>query len=91
MIHTEDATAVDTVLVAGQVVVQKKQLLTIDMTRLKQQAQEAVESLGQQNTESRALAEQLEHHVGHFCIGLARAPHHVHALLDPPVDTSDPN
>jgi guanine deaminase len=91
LIHTEDATAVHTVLVAGRMVVQNRKLLTVDVARLKQQAQEAVENLAELNAETRALAEQLEQHVGHFCIGLARSTHHVHAILDPTLDTSNPN
>tara|TARA_B100000586_G_scaffold260669_1_gene227180 strand:- start:28 stop:1548 length:1521 start_codon:yes stop_codon:yes gene_type:complete len=89
LIHTEDSTAVHTVLVAGKVVVQNRQLLTVDVARLKQQAQQAIENLAELNTQTRALAEQLEHHVGHFCIGLARSPHHVHALTEPAVEASD--
>jgi hypothetical protein len=59
------------------------------VARLKQQAQQAIENLAELNTQTRALAEQLEHHVGHFCIGLARSPHHVHALVEPAMDASD--
>ena len=41
-------------------VVQNRKLLTVDVARLKQQAQEAVENLAELNAETRALAEQLE-------------------------------
>ena len=83
LIHTEDATAVHTVIVGGDLVVRDGQLLSIDVAKLKSDAQEAIAFLGEQNRETRALSEQLEQHVGKFCSGLARSPHHVHAMAEP--------
>ena len=82
LIHTEDATAVHTVIVGGDVVVRDGQLLSIDVAKLKSDAQEAIAFLDEENRETRALAEQLERHVGKFCSGLARSPHHVHAMAE---------
>jgi len=69
-------------MVGGDVVVSDGQLLSIDVAKLKNDAQEAITFLGEQNRETRALAEQLERHVGKFCSGLARSPHHVHAMVE---------
>ena len=82
LVHTEDATAVHTVIVGGDVVVRDGQLLSIDVAKLKSDAQEAITFLGEQNRETRVLAEQLERHVGKFCSGLARSPHHVRAMAE---------
>ena len=81
LVNTEDGSAVDTVIVGGQVVIQNGRFMTLDAEQLRRDAEQAIEDLAHLNREARALAEQLEHHVGHFCIGLARSPYHFHSLL----------
>ena len=80
LVHTEDGTAVDTVMVGGDIVVEKGRLVKLDLAKLKYDAEKSISDLAPLNKETRALAEQLERHVGHFCIGLASSPYHVHAM-----------
>ena len=80
LVHTEDGTAVDCVMVGGEVVVEQGKLVNLDLSKLKQDAETAMATLAPLNHETRALAEQLERHVGHFCVGLAATPYHVHAM-----------
>ena len=53
-----------------------------DFEELAKEAQATVERLGEASTEMKNLSAAIESTVGAFCIGLARAPHHVHRLLD---------
>ena len=80
LVHTEDGTAVDAVMVGGQLVVDRGCLVHLDIAKLKHDAEQAMASLAPLNQPTRALAQQLERHVGHFCIGLASTPYHVHAM-----------
>jgi len=80
LVHTEDGSAVDSVMVDGEMVYVNRQFVHLDVASLRAQAEEALTTLSAMNHESRLFCEQLERHVGHFCIGLAREPYHVHAL-----------
>ena len=80
LVHTEDGNAVDRVMVGGHTVVEQGRLINVDIAKLKRDAEAAMSVLAPLNRESRAFAEQLERHVGKFCIGLARSPYHVHAM-----------
>ena len=80
LVHTEDGTAVDTVMVGGEIKVDRGQLVNFNMDKLMTEAKEAMSDLAPLNHETRLLAEQLERHLGHFCMGLAATPYHVHAM-----------
>ena len=80
LVHTENGQAVDSVMIDGELVYENREFLTIDIDALRVQASEALEDLTDLNADTRALCDELEHHVGHFCVGLARSPYHVHAL-----------
>ena len=81
LVHTEDGNAVDRVMVGGKTVVEHGRLVSVDIAKLKRDAEEAMSELEPLNRELRAFAEQLERHVGQFCVGLARSPYHVHAMV----------
>lgn len=83
VVHSEDGGGVESVMVDGRLVLEHGRFTRLDTERLRSDAQNAVAELAGLNRESRALAEQLEAHVGRFCIGLARKPYHVHAMAEP--------
>ncbi len=83
LVHTEDSSAVHSVMIDGRMVLEQGRFTEIDTQRLRADAENAVAELAELNHDSRALAAQLEAHVGKFCIGLARKPYHVHAMAGP--------
>jgi 5-methylthioadenosine/S-adenosylhomocysteine deaminase len=78
LVHTEDGSAVDKVLVGGRVVVEGGEIQTVDRRSLKRQAEAAAEKLRHSNAAQRALAERLEPIVGYFCRGIAAKPFAIH-------------
>ena len=74
LVHTEDGSAVEKVLVGGRVVVDGGEILTVDRRALKRRAEAAAEALRRSNAAQRALAERLEPIVGTFCRGMAGRP-----------------
>jgi guanine deaminase len=78
LVHTEDGTAVDSVMVGGRMVVENRRILTVDLERLRDRAAAARDRLASANADNRRLYEALEPVVGSYCPGLARTPYHVH-------------
>jgi guanine deaminase len=78
LVHCEDGTAVDSVMIGGRLVVHGRKPVGIDLARLREQAEAARERLYAANVDNRALYAALEPIVGSFCPGLARMPYHVH-------------
>jgi 5-methylthioadenosine/S-adenosylhomocysteine deaminase len=78
LVHTEDGTAVASVMIGGRLVVDNRRLLTVDLDRLRDRVAAARERLTAANADSRRLYEALEPVVGSYCPGLARTPYHVH-------------
>ncbi|HWD59667.1 MAG TPA: amidohydrolase family protein [Stellaceae bacterium] len=78
LVHCEDGTAVDSVMIGGRMVVRDRKPVGIDLARLRQQAEAARERLYAANADNRALYAALEPVVGSYCPGLARMPYHVH-------------
>jgi cytosine/adenosine deaminase-related metal-dependent hydrolase len=78
LVHSEDGTAVDSVMIGGRMVVENRRLLTIDLTRLSERAAAARDRLAALNADNRRLYKALEPVVGSYCPGLARQPYHVH-------------
>ena len=73
IVFGEDGTGVHSVMVGGRWVLRERRLLTIDVARLRRDADAAVERLSAANAEARALSQKLHPYVGHFCSGLSRA------------------
>ncbi len=83
LVHTEDGSAVDSVMIDGQMVLSHGQFqANIDLASLRSRVETARETLAERTREARQLAEALEPHVGRFCVGLARQPYPVQAALD---------
>jgi 5-methylthioadenosine/S-adenosylhomocysteine deaminase len=78
LVHCEDGTAVDSVMIGGRLVVANRRVLTVDMARLRDRVAEARERLAAANVDNRKLYQALEPVVGSHCPGLAAAPYHVH-------------
>jgi 5-methylthioadenosine/S-adenosylhomocysteine deaminase len=71
IVFGEDGTGVESVMVAGKWIVRDRKLLTVDLEKLRRDAEEAVARLAAANAEARALGEKLHPYVAHFCAGLA--------------------
>jgi len=78
LVHCEDGTAVDSVMIAGRMVIENRRLLTVDLAKLRERAEAARERLAAVNADNRRLYEALAPVVGSYCPGLARQPYHVH-------------
>jgi guanine deaminase len=78
LVHCEDGTAVDSVMIGGRLVVANRKPVGIDLTRLREQVEAARERLTAANADNRRLFAALEPVIGSYCPGLARQPYHVH-------------
>jgi 5-methylthioadenosine/S-adenosylhomocysteine deaminase len=78
LVHCEDGTAVDSVMIGGRLVVENRRPVGLDLTRLRERAEAARERLFAANADNRRLYAALEPVVGSYCPGLARMPYHVH-------------
>jgi guanine deaminase len=78
LVHCEDGTAVDSVMIGGRMVVAGRRPVGVDLARLRDRAEAARERLAAINADNRRLYEVLEPVVGSYCPGLARMPYHVH-------------
>ncbi len=77
LVHTEDGTGVDKVMIGGRLVVDGGRHLTVDLAGLAARVESARVRLAAANLPNKALYERLETVVGTFCPGLARVPHHI--------------
>ena len=78
LVHTEDSGAVESVMIAGEMVVEERRLTRVDMAKLSAEAEYARTRLEALNADNKALYERLEAVVGAYCVGLAKGPYHVH-------------
>jgi guanine deaminase len=74
VLYCEDGSAVDSVMIGGRMVLERRRLAALDETALFARAQAATERLRAANPERRALATRLEPYVSQYCIGLAQEP-----------------
>jgi guanine deaminase len=78
LVHTEDSTAVHSVMVGGRMVVEDHKLLTVDLAALAAKAEESRVRREKITAPAKKLYDRLEKVVGTFCPGLAKAPLHIH-------------
>lgn len=83
LVHTEDGTAVASVMISGRLIVDNRRLVTTDGARLSQRVEAARERLAAANADNRRLYEALEPVVGSHCPGMARAPYHIDRYAAP--------
>ncbi len=77
LVHTEDGTAVASVMIGGRLVVDNRRLATGDLDRLRRRVEAARDRLAAANADNRRLYDALEPVVDSHCPGLARAPYHI--------------
>ena len=83
LVHTEDGSAVDSVMIDGRMVLARgKFQIGIDLASLRSRLETARETLAERTKDARQFAEAIEPHLGRFCVGLARQPYPVQAALD---------
>ncbi len=77
IVHSEDSSAVASVMIGGRMVLDEGRFTTFDYPKLMTDVEAAVERLRGASAGMRELALALEDHVGRFCVGLARQPYHI--------------
>jgi len=88
IVHAEDGTGVDSVMIGGRLVIDHGRLTTVDTSRLPSMAEAAMVRLRGVNEARGRLAQTLETVVGTFCRALASGDHHVqHYGAQPPMLT----
>lgn len=81
MVFAENGAAIDSVMIDGRFVLHEGRMRTIDETRLRRQAEEAVARLDPMNSGSARAAAQVQELIAHFCIAHTRAPFHIQRSL----------
>jgi guanine deaminase len=77
LVHTEDGSAVHSVMVGGRIVLENRRLVNLDLAKLARDAESARERLERLNRDNKGLYEKLEPIVGSFCPALAKQPLHI--------------
>jgi 5-methylthioadenosine/S-adenosylhomocysteine deaminase len=77
LVHTEDGSAVHSVMIGGRMVLENRKLVNVDLAKLARDAESARQRLERLNRDNKSLYERLEPIVGSFCPGLAKAPLHI--------------
>lgn len=80
LVHSEDGSAVDSVMVGGRLVLEHGRFTGFDYGRLRTRLEQTVARMRDGAAEAKALADQLEPVVARHCIGLARRSYHVERL-----------
>jgi guanine deaminase len=78
LVHSEDGTAVHSVMIGGRMIVEDRKLLTVDLAALAARAEESRARREKITAPAKKLYQRLEKVVGTFCPGLAKAPLHIH-------------
>jgi guanine deaminase len=82
LVHVEDAHSVRHVMIGGRWVVRDRNLLTIDVNKLRAEVETARERLDAATVQQKALAEQASVFVHQHCPGLADQPFPVRGYVD---------
>ena len=77
IVHGEDGTGVESVMIGGRMVLEGRRMVTVDEAKLARDAQAAAERLAAVNADARALAERLEGPVGRYAVALSREDYHI--------------
>jgi 5-methylthioadenosine/S-adenosylhomocysteine deaminase len=86
LVHTEDGTAVASVMIGGRMILDNRRLVGVDIARLSARVDAASERLAAANADNHRLYEALEPVVGSHCPGMARLPYHINRYAAPPLD-----
>lgn len=82
VVNAEDGTAVDSVMIDGRMILDRRRFTTVDVRGLRAKAERAVERMRSVNAEALALAARLEPVFGSFCVALGSRPYHVNRFVD---------
>jgi guanine deaminase len=77
IVHTEDGSAVHSVMVGGRMVVDDRRVVGVDMAALARRVEESRARLEAATLPNRQLFERVEQVVNSFCPGLAKMPYHI--------------
>ena len=77
IVHGEDGTGVESVMIGGRMVFAERRMTTVDEGKLARDAAAAAERLAAVNAGARALAERLEGAVGRYGLARSRAHYHI--------------
>ena len=77
IVHGEDGTGVESVMIGGRMVLEGRRMVTVDEGKLARDAQAAAERLAAANADARALAERLEGPVGRYAVEWSREDYHI--------------
>ena len=77
LVHTEDGSAVHSVMVGGKMVVENRRPVGVDFSALARKAEATRERLSVVNASNKVLFERLQGLVNAFCPGLAKTPYHI--------------
>jgi guanine deaminase len=77
LVHTEDGSAVHSVMVGGKMVVVNRRPVGVDLLALAKKAEATRERLAALNAGNKALFARLQGLVNAFCPGLAKTPYHI--------------
>ncbi len=87
VVHCEDSSAVDSVMIGGRMVLANRRFTTFDYDKLRRDVQSSVDRLRAENAATREQMDAMATFVSRHCIGLAAEGYHVHRRLDPPEAT----
>jgi guanine deaminase len=82
IVNAEDGTGVDSVMIGGRMILERRRLTTVDYDSLAARAERAIERMRGVNAEALELAHRLEPVVGSFCIALGSQPYHVQRFVE---------
>lgn len=88
VVFTENGAAVDSVMIAGRMVMEHGRITTLDEVKLRHDASAAAERLYAANADMRARSRRLEPAVAAFCRSLGCRPYHVDRLA---CDAAEPD
>jgi guanine deaminase len=77
LVHTEDGSAVHSVMIGGRMIVEDRRVTTVDMAALARDVEGARARLAKVNAPTKEIVERLSTVVGTFCPGLAHTPYHI--------------
>ena len=77
IVHGEDGTGVESVMIGGRMVLEGRRMVTVDEAKLARDAAAAAERLAAVNADTRAMVERLEGAVGRYGVEWSRENYHI--------------
>ena len=77
IVHGEDGTGVESVMIGGRMVLEGRRMTTVDEAKLARDAEAAAERLAAVNADTRATMERIEAAVGRYGVDWSREDYHV--------------